>query len=373
MAKNLGALLVLITVLLSSCAGGAGTAATVSYPNWKIGIITQPAGESYFAARELVERYGENRVVHRTFPQNFMQEQDATIAEFVAFASDQDIRAIIACSAVHGTLAGIERAREMRDDILFIGGESQDEIFAMSENADILFAIDASRRGYTIVQKAKEMGAETFVFISFPRHMSFAGLSQLREIMRGEATRLGLEFVYHDAPDPVQDSLAAAEAHILTNLPLLVERYGSNTAFYSTACGFQPPLIRAIVSTGAIFPEQCCPSPFHGLPEAFNINIPADKEGDIPFILSAIEDKVRENNMQGRISTWTAPIITSFIRAGAIYGIAYATGELQERQDLEFAKAALRQAAGNVSITMNPAMPANYLPVIGESIIFGRR
>ena len=40
----------------------------------------------------------------------------------------------------------------------------------------------------------------------------------------------------------------------------------------------QEPLIKSTLQEGAIFPQQCCPSPYHAYPSALGIEIPEDKK-----------------------------------------------------------------------------------------------
>ena len=219
------------------------------------------------------------------------------------------------------------------------------------------------------------MGATTFVHVSFPRHMAMTLLAKRREIMEATAKELGLNFVFVNAPDPTgEGGVAGAQQFILEDIPREVEKYGKDTAFFSTNCSMQEPLIKSVVKTGAIYPEQCCPSPYHALPNALGISVPADKAGNVPFIIEAITEKVHESDMDGRIATWTAPIAMSFIRAGAAYGMAYANGEFTDKQNIERATAALKEAAGNVTVRpYDPEKAPNFLMVTGESIVFAEK
>jgi hypothetical protein len=219
------------------------------------------------------------------------------------------------------------------------------------------------------------MGANTFVHISFPRHMAMPLLAQRREIMEETAKELGMTFVFVNAPDPTAEGgVAGAQQFILEDTPRQIEQYGKDTALFSTNCGMQEPLIKSVVRTGAIYPEQCCPSPYHALPNALGISIPQDKAGNVPFIIEAITDKVHEEGMDGRIGTWTNPITMSFIRAGATYGMAFANGEFTDKRDIERAKAALHEVAGQGSVirSLDDEKAANFLMVVGETIVFAK-
>jgi hypothetical protein len=75
-------------------------------------------------------------------------------------------------------------------------------------------------RGYLIIHSAKELGAKTFVHISFPRHMSYELLSRRRAIMEQACKDLGLKFAFETAPDPTSDvGVAGAQQFILEKVP----------------------------------------------------------------------------------------------------------------------------------------------------------
>lgn len=341
----------------------------------KIGIMTGTVSqgeEEYRAGEEMVAKYGKENVIHVTYPDKFMDEQETTISQVMAMASDPEVKAIVICQAVPGTAAAIDKVREVRDDILFVAGTIHEEPYMMAEKVDVLFEIDQPTRGSSIVEKAKEMGAKTFIHYSFPRHMSYPLLAKRREIMEETCKKIGLEFVFVNAPDPTgEGGVPAAQQFILEDAPRQVEKYGAETAFFSTNCSMQEPLIRSIVNTKALYPEQCCPSPFHALPNALGIKI--ENKGDVPYILKAIDEKVREVGMEGRIATWTGPITINFIRAGAEYAMDYANGKFENKKDIERARLALEKAAGDVKIRPYDTEKApNFLMVVGESIIFGK-
>ena len=61
-------------------------------------------------------------IVHITYPDKFMDEQETTIANIVGLAADPAIKAIVINQAVPGSAAAIEQIKETREDILFIAG-----------------------------------------------------------------------------------------------------------------------------------------------------------------------------------------------------------------------------------------------------------
>ena len=348
---------------------------TAAFAAPKIGIMTGTVSqgeEEYRAGEEMVAKYGEDRVIHVTYPDKFMDEQETTISQILAMASDPDVKAIVVCQAVPGTAAAIDKVKEVRDDILFVLGTIHEEPYMIAEKGDILYEIDQPTRGTSIVEKAKEMGAKTFIHYSFPRHMSMPLLATRRDIMEETAKRVGIDFVFVNSPDPTgEGGVAGAQQFILEDAPRQIEKYGPDTAFFSTNCSMQEPLIKSVVKGKALYPEQCCPSPFHALPNALGLKV--ENKGDVPYILKAIDDKIIELGMEGRISTWTAPIAMNFIRAGCEYAMDFAEGKFEDKKDIERAKAALHKYAGDVLVRPFDAdKTPHFLMVVGESVIFGK-
>jgi len=306
--------------------------------NWKIGIMTNTVTqneEEYRAAQNVLAKYGEEHIIHMTFPDKFMDEQETTIANLVSMASDPDVKALIICQACPGTAPGIDSVKEIRDDLLIIVGQPQDDPPVISARADIVMQLDEMGMGVAIPAQAKAQGAKVFVHYSFPRHMSYPLLSARRDLMKSECARIGLEFVDATAPDPTGDAgIPGAQQFILEDVPRMVAKYGKDTALFSTNCAMQVPLISAVVETGAIYPQPCCPSPFHGFPSALNIGIPEDKKGDIGYVVGEITRIMAEKGMTGRTSTWPVPVSMMMIEGSAEYAKAWIDGETDGKMDI---------------------------------------
>jgi len=328
----------------------AAFAANYNKNKFKIGIIAgfpfDHEKESW-TVEKIAKELGKDAVVMKTYPDNFMREQDKTIANLLAFASDPDIKAIIAVHAVPGTAAGFEKVRSIRPDILLIAGVPGEDPALISEKADVVLQIDELVMGYTIPLQAKRMGATTLVHYSFPRHMSYPLLSQRREIMRAQCEKLGMKFIDATAPDPLGDvGVLGAQQFILEDVPRKVEEYGQQTNFFSTNCALQAPLIKATLKAGAIFAQQCCPNPHHGYPEALGIEIPKDKAGDLAYANEQIKAKIAAQGGSGRFATWPVNVYTLFIEVGAKYAKDWANAKIKSKNDKEALIRILNEVTG---------------------------
>jgi hypothetical protein len=82
---------------------------------YKIGVMTGTVSqgeEEFRAAENMKEMYGD-MIVLSTYPDRFMQEQETTITNMMAMASDPDVKAIVMVQAVPGAAAAIARVREV--------------------------------------------------------------------------------------------------------------------------------------------------------------------------------------------------------------------------------------------------------------------
>ena len=198
------------------------------------------------------------------------------------------------------------------------------------------------------------MGAKTFVHISFPRHMGMENISRRHALLKANAEKEGIVFVDVEAPDPMSEAGATgAQKAVRENIPIWVEQYGKDTAFYSTNCAMQEALIATVLETGAISPCQCCPSPLHGYPGALGLAITPDQMGDIPAIVELIAKTIKEKGGDGsRFATWPVPINMVMINAGFDYAQRYINGETNGKNDTAVIKECLEKAAATSGATI---------------------
>ncbi len=371
-------ILVLAVVLVGALAfyftkSSAPEVATDS-ASFKIGLVTGTVSQNedeYRGAEAAIAKYP-GLVKHVTYPDNFMQEQETYIAQITGLAADPEVKAIIVNQAVPGTIAAIRRVRETRPEMIFIAGEPHEDPPLIEPVVDVTLIPNQPERGKTIPQLAKEMGATALLHYSFPRHMSYAQLAERRDIMRAESEKLGMLFIDVNAPDPMgEGGIPAAQQFILEDVPRQVAQYGKDIALFSTNCAMQEPLIAAAVQTGAIFPEQCCPSPTHGYPGALALEITDEIKGNFPAIVDAIDKKITEVGGAGRFATW--PIATGFLHSLGGVEIAKLALEGQlDLNDIDAVSKVMSDVAGTEIVMTRLSDNGNFYMYIGDSHIFGK-
>ena len=319
--------------------------------DYKIGIITGTVSqgeEEYQAAQNMKAKYGD-MIVTATYPDNFSTETEQTIATVTNMAADPAVKAIVFVQAVPGATAAINKVKETRDDILFITGVCAEDPAVIAAAADICMLVDEIAMGTKIIDEAVKMGAKTFVHISFERHLGYATIAGRQAGFKARCAELGVEYVEATAPDPTGDAgVTGAQAWVTENIKVYVDQYGKDTAFFCTNCSMQVPLIQQCAELGAIYPQQCCPSPYHAYPSAFNISTEGH-EGDVPYMLDQITAKVAEYGNSGRMATWEVPINMMMIEAGVEYAMKWVEGEITDRCDEEALLAEMKLIAGDAT------------------------
>ena len=272
-----------------------------------IGIVTGSVSQSEDdrrGAEAFQAMYGEDMVKLAIYPDNFTEELETTIQTIVNLSDDPDMKAIIVNQAVPGTTEAFRRIKESRPDILCIAGEAHEDLPEIGSAADLVCNNDFVARGYLIIRTAHELGCDTFVHISFPRHMSYETMSRRVAIMQAACDEFGMEFVLETAPDPTSDvGVAGAQAYILEKVPEWVEKYGQKAAYFCTNDAHTEPLLKQLLEYGGYFIEADLPSPTMGYPGALGIDLTAEA-GDYAKILAKVEEAICEKGGADRFGTW---------------------------------------------------------------------
>ncbi len=301
-------------VLVLAVLGGvlfAQAAKEVAADDFHIGIVTGTVSQSeddLRGAEEMIKRYGSvssgGKIQHVTYPDNFMDEAETTISVISGLADDPLMRDIIVNHSVPGTTEAFRRVKERRPDVLLIAGEAHEDPGVIHSAADLVINNDFVARGYLIIKTARDLGVDTFVHISFPRHMGYETLSRRAAIMEATCKDFGMTFVYESAPDPTSDvGIAGAQQYILEKVPAWIDKYGKNTAYFVTNDAHTEPLLKQLLAYGGYFIEADLPSPLMGYPGALGLDLSAEA-GDFSAILKKVESAIVSKGGAGRFGTW---------------------------------------------------------------------
>ena len=275
--------------------------------DFHIGIVTGSVSQSEDdrrGAEAFQAMYGEDMVKLAIYPDNFTEELETTIQTIVNLSDDPQMKAIIVNQSVPGTTEAFRKIKESRPDIICIAGEGHEDLPEIGSAADLVCNNDFVARGYLIIRTAHELGCDTFVHISVPRHMAYETMSRRVAVMKEACKEFGMEFVLETAPDPTSDvGVAGAQAYILEKVPEWVEKYGKNAAYFCTNDAHTEPLLKQLMEYGGYFIEADLPSPLMGYPGALGIDLTAEA-GDFDKILAKVESTIVEKGGADHFGTW---------------------------------------------------------------------
>jgi Protein of unknown function (DUF3798) len=306
-----------------------------------VGIVTGTVSQSeddLRGAEALIKQYGEVKnggmIRHLTYPDKFMDEQETYISTVVSLADDPLMKAIVINQAVPGAAEAFKRVKAKRPDIYCLAGEAAEDPQVIGAAADFVAMADFVSRGYTIIWAAKQMGAKTFVHISFPRHMSYESLGRRRTIMEAACKDLGIKFAFETAPDPTSDvGVAGAQQFILEKVPAWLKKYGPNgekVAMFCTNDAHTEPLLKQLLaSKNGVFVEADLPSPLMGYPGALGLDLKAE-QGDMPKILNKVEAAVVAKGGAGRFGTWAFSYGMTVSQGLGEYAVRVCSGKAQK-------------------------------------------
>ncbi len=309
--KKLFAISLILLISAALLFAGGKSESKKDSSKFHIGVVTGTVSQSeddLRGAEALIAEYGSvsngGMIQHVTYPDNFMEEAETTIAVIANLANDPLMKAIVVNQAVPGTTEAFRQIKEQRPDIITIAGEPHEDPAVIQTSADLAVQNDFVARGYLIIRTAKELGCDTFVHISFPRHLSYESMSRRAAIMKAACDELGMNFVMETAPDPTSDvGVAGAQQYILEKVPAWVDQYGKNTAYFCTNDAHTEPLLKQLLEYGGYFIEADLPSPLMGYPGALGIDLTAEA-GDFPAILSKVEKAIVDKGGKDRFGTW---------------------------------------------------------------------
>ena len=225
------------------------TADTKTEGNVHIGIVTGSVSQSEDdrrGAEAFRALYGEDMVKLAIYPDNFTEELETTIQTIVNLADDADMKAIIVNQSVPGTTEAFRKIKEIRPDILCIAGEAHEDLLEIGSAADLVCNNDFVARGYLIIRTAHELGCDTFVHISFPRHLAYETMSRRIAVMKAACEEFGMKFEMETAP----------ESHLSTSAwPVL-----RLTSWRRSLSGPRPTARRPLTSAPTMLTPSLCSS-----------------------------------------------------------------------------------------------------------------
>ena len=293
-----------------STSASATTPALPEPKEYHIGIVTF-GGDSHYhdetlGAEALIAQYGSvedgGMIKHRA---GIHEAPEGQIYDIVRLADDPLMKAIIINPGDWLTADAIERIKDAgRDDIILLAQMPHPAKPLLYELADVVVSLDDFTRGYYDIARVKEMGASTFVHMTFPRHMSVEILSRRSNMFEEACKDLGIQFVSVTVPDPASEvSVADAQQQVYDLMPHLVDLYGKDAIYFSTNTALQKPIIKRVLELGGLFLNQDYPSDSFSYPGALGLDLTALR-GDWWATTQEIEKDIISKGQSGRMGTF---------------------------------------------------------------------
>ena len=317
----------------------------------KIGLMVGTVAsseEEFRAAEKWLKILGEDHCTVQTYPDNFMKEEETTISNLINLVSDPEIKAVVFLQGVAGSSAAIAKAKEVRPDVLYINAGPTEDPDVVCNAADVVVGSNDYVTGTQIADRAHEMGAETIVYYSCPRHQGYEKVAYKGQCIENRAKELGIEFIRVDVPDPMSDAGVAGEQQfIIEDVPKQLEAHGDKTAFHDSILSATPAVVRALYDAGrGIYVETSQGTPFLGYPEALNISVPAEHVGDYDWLIEEISKKLSETGDNGRFSTRRIPTVILMMDTAVYYSIDFIKGQTDGKVDMDHLRDCLAEATG---------------------------
>lgn len=247
------AMLCAVAMAVTGCTGSAA--------GERVGIITNISAQSgaHAAAQCLAEK-AEGHITIKTWPEDYMAQQEQAKALIMDMAADRTLGAMILSEAVYGSAEGLAMANTGG---LYIGVSRTaytygDDTADLAAVTDMMLSPDMEAMGGLLAQQAMEMGAETLVYYTL-RSDTHEGRQLHMQAAKQACGLLGMEFVQVEVPDDNYDAAVPGLAEFFKeDVPARAAQYGRDTAFYGANCAMQEYLLPLVIKHGGIYPQPCC-------------------------------------------------------------------------------------------------------------------
>ena len=306
--------LLLVVLILTTFATGCGkktvTTVTQQPSDYRIGVVTPTLSTSedeFRAAEAMVKKYP-GTVKHITLPENFSTEIETGLSQITSLADDPKMKAIIVISGQAGLLPALQKVEEKRPDIITMTAPIWDDPALMSKYVDVNLDTDWVRRGVSIAQKGKEIGAKTMIHYSFPTHLAKEVISQRKDSMQKTCKELGMQWVEVVTPDPQTGNGTGPMLQFLReDIPRQIAKYGPDTVIFGSNCPMYDVIIDEAFKLKFMVVEQCCPTPLQAYPTVLGLQISEEDAWNFTKINAMISEKAAAAGMKGRLGGWPMP------------------------------------------------------------------
>ena len=336
-------------------------------PDKKVAVLVAPESqypEDYRAAKALEAQYPDNVVVKEYADSRVLVPGDAEIITLSKeLAADDSIGAIVYARATQFTYTAIQRAKEINNSLYTIAVEPEQSLNDIYSEASLVLTADWIKYSKEIVDTAKDLGAEYFVFFSFDRHVSSNPLyAQIKKSIADECYNKRVEFVFENSQDPnYSGGVEKAKFAIKDRIVKLFDSKkikGTNIALFSTDSSVQSVLVEEAAKRSLIYVSPSFPTPYNGIAEYLDIPLPEDlSDTDAYFetVSSKVNSEIKDG---GRFALYTYTLASTLTKAAVYSAFDLLTGEAKVETAADKASVRLKDAAGKNKLSIEKYGPA---------------
>jgi len=275
-----------------------------------------------------------------------LQEEISSLTEEIIENEEIKVLIVSGGAASYYLVSGV---KAQRDDI-FVIYTSADSVLSRENESliamvDLTLDINRNMLIYSIIEQAKNLGAENFVAFVYDRTLKYDfdpdnfaedewEVEFIEEVnrIRARVEGIGLNFVeVRYAGIGCMSDLAQ---YMIDTMPGLVEELGVNTAFWGLG---DDRLLWDAVARGTIYPSPFFDPSIYRL--AFELYIPSLDEitrsfdqffhrDNLRFVIEEIRNHLAERGMTGRVSSWPVNVNDMFVYAAIEYGFMLISDEV---------------------------------------------
>ena len=318
--------------------------------------------ETYAAATELAQTFDETLMIVK-YADDFYADYTAVqnIAETVA--GDDNVSAIIFANGVKGTGKAVQAVREKRSDLCIVVCNPHEGSVEM-KGADLVLSVDFAALGRQMVEKAKEMGAENFVFYTTNRHLKYSSVVAMRSAAEDACKAQKMTFkaascvdIFDDGRDP-----ETAKRYIAEDAARQKNKLGQKTALFCTVPQVQGAVAAEAVRNGMVMSESFLPSPLL-LAQDLGVDL-KDHANDSAWALRQL--KSGKSGAAGHVATWGFSVTNALLQTALAYASAVVSGGTKT-YDVDAVQSILKEYTDGAAVTVTTDANGAYL-VMSDSV-----
>ena len=245
----------------------------------------------------------------------------------IATALDPEVRVMIFSGAAADVANALKQVREKRDDVTLIVCDPVEDTAEMRAYADLILRVDYKAYAADAVKRAKEMGAESFVFLTSARELKLFEIAAMKQAAQTTCEKEKMTFKAAAIPDMLDggSTQASGEQFIAEEVNRQYDKFGEKTALFCVSPQLQGAVARQAAQHGMIMPATFRPSPLM-IAEGVGVSMEGH-EDDAAYAVQQMKKQADSLGLAGHVSTWGVNVPGALLRTAFAYAQAVVDGD----------------------------------------------